>query len=105
MRLHRVVVFDRRRVGRVDPRWRGGQRRLGIAAAAVGRAGAVAEMLRRVGGAERVLHADLRLGLAVLDADQRGRLLRAFERVGDHDGDMLAVVVDQPVLQEGLGDQ
>jgi hypothetical protein len=33
------------------------------------------------------------------------RLLRAFERVGDHHRDVLAVVVDQPVLQQRNGDE
>ena len=104
MRLHRIVVFDRCRIDSIEPHLCRGKARLGIAATAVGRPLAVAEVLRRVGGAERVLHAGLRLGLAVRDLHQLGGVLRPLQRVGDYHRDVLAVVVDQPVLQQRLGD-
>src|SRR5207245_3446824 len=72
-----------RSVGRVDLDRRRGECRFGITAAAVGGPRAIAEILRGIGGAERILHPDLRLGFAVLHAHERRGLLRPLERVGD----------------------
>ena len=100
VRLHRIVRFERRRVDRLDDGVGLGQAGGHIAAMA-GRLEHAENLLRvRLGRRQLLLHVDGgRLG-AVGRLDQRRRMCRLLERLGDDDRDRLAVVSDFAALQK-----
>jgi hypothetical protein len=104
MRLHRVVVLDGRRVGQIKTHRCGGKSCFGIATAAVGRPGSIAEFLWRVGLRELVLHANRGLGLLIAYLDKRGGVLGTLQGIGDNHRDVLAVVINLLILKQRDGD-
>ncbi len=103
VRLHRVVVLDRGRVGRLDAHLRRRQRPVRVAAAAVRRAGSETEFLRHVRLIERIVHPRHERRRLIRHAHARRRCLRLFQRLGHDDRDMLTVVGDAGVLQHRAG--
>ena len=95
MRLHRVVVLDRRGVGLVDDDGGFGERGCGIAAAR-----GAASAFGRTGVFEQSVEVEFCGLLFVLDAEELCGLLGFGQRAGYDDGDGLAVVEDVGVLED-----
>ncbi len=95
MRLHGVVVLDRRGVGLVDDDGGFGERGGRIASVR-----GAASALGRTGVLEQSVEVEFCGLLFVLDAEELCGLLGLGQRAGDDDGDGLAVVEDVGVLED-----
>ena len=91
-------MLHRRRIDRLDANGGFADAFLDISPAQV--RGAADQRFRRVEPALGALESEHRRLLVIRDANQRGRIDGALERVGDHDGDRLAVIVNNVLLQE-----
>ena len=98
--LDRIVVLARDHIGLVDLDLGGCERSFGIAAPCLGRPrlSLIGLLLRRQNRLDASDVGGRGFG-RVGDAHQRRRVVRLFERIGDHEGDRLALMAHPVVLE------